>query len=138
VAWWGAFYSQEALKIKPWNDSESYCGQRPGEFTERPFAPVDLADPDVDGDTLLDGEDDQDNDDVNNIVELYETEKDLDGNGPGDVDGDGVADNPEWCGRGVGLVPSIDRGGEDWAVNAFNPCAPDPRSRSCPSRLPIG
>ena len=35
----------------------------------------------MDGDTLLDGEDDQDNDDVTNIVELYEIEKDLDGNG---------------------------------------------------------
>ena len=32
-------------------------------FAERPFAELDLADPDVDGDGLLDGEDDQDNDD---------------------------------------------------------------------------
>ena len=31
-----------------------------------------MADPDVDGDTLLDGEDDQDNDDVTNIPEMYE------------------------------------------------------------------
>ena len=38
-----------------------------------------MADDDVDGDTLLDGEDDQDNDDFNNITELYEAAYDLDG-----------------------------------------------------------
>ena len=142
-AWWGAYYGQQAIQVKPWNADEGYCGsgadeQRPGSFDERPFADLDLADPDVDGDTVPDGADDQDNDDYSNIVELYETEKDLDGNGPGDLDGDGVPDNPAWCGRGAGLVPSIDRGGVDWAVNAFNPCAPDPESRSCPTRRPMG
>ena len=85
-----------------------------------------MADPDADGDTLLDGEDDQDADDYSNIVELYETEYDLDGNG-----------NPIWCGTSAGLVPTIDRGGTDYAVNAFNPCAPDPGSRSCPTRVPF-
>jgi hypothetical protein len=134
-AWWGAYYGQEAIKVKGWSADESYCGtgvdeQRPGDFSERPFADLDLADADVDGDTLLDGEDDQDNDDWNNISELYETEKDLDGNGGGE--------NPPWCGVGAGLVPSVDRGGVDWAVNAFNPCAPDPASRTCPTRRPMG
>jgi hypothetical protein len=133
--WWGPFWGQEAIQVKPWK-KESYCGsgtdaQRPGDYTERPFQDLDLADPDVDGDQLLDGEDDQDNDDVSNIVELYETQIDLDGNGAG-------GDNPAWCGRAPGLVPSISRNGADWAVNAFNPCAPDPDSRSCPSRVPFG
>ena len=48
------------------------CGQEFGAFNERPFADLDMADPDVDGDTLLDGEDDQDNDDYTNIREIYE------------------------------------------------------------------
>ena len=80
---------------------------------------------------MLDGEDDQDNDDFTNITELYETEYDLDGNGAARI-------NPTWCFTWApGLVPSIDRDGEDWAVNAFNPCAPDPGSRSCPTRIPF-
>jgi hypothetical protein len=130
VAWWGGFWKQEAIQVDPWKQ-KSYCGQRPGEFVERPFASLDLADPDVDGDHLLDGEDDQDNDDYSNITELYETVYDLDGNGAGGV-------NPAWCSKVAGLIPSIDRGGEDWAVNAFNPCAPDPNSRTCPPYVPFG
>jgi hypothetical protein len=84
-----------------------------------------MADSDVDGDSLLDGEDDQDNDDVNNIVELYETVKD---------DGDG---NPAWCTYSAGVVPTIDFGGITSAVNAFNPCAPNPVSRTCPDWKPF-
>jgi hypothetical protein len=127
--WWAGFWKQEALAIEGWA-KKSYCGQRPGAFDQRPFADVDLADPDVDGDTLLDGEDDQDNDDYSNIAEMYEVFKDVDGNGVG-------GDNPDWCGKPSPLVPSVDRGGEDWAVNAFNPCAPDPTSRTCPPYVPF-
>ena len=127
--WWIGFWKVEALQIEPWK-KKSYCGQAPGDYDQRPFADVDLADPDVDGDSLLDGEDDQDNDDYSNIVELYEVEYDLDGNGAGGV-------NPAWCGKDPGLVPSINRGGVDWAVNAFNPCVPDDLARSCPSRKPF-
>jgi len=128
--WWKGFWEVEEIQVEPWKE-KSYCGQRPGYFDERMFANLDLADPDVDGDTLLDGEDDQDNDDYINVIELYETEFDLDGNGALGV-------NPDWCGRGVGMVGSIDRGGEDWAVSAMNPCAPDPASRSCPDYIPFG
>ena len=128
-AWWTGYWKKEELAIDPW-DKKSYCGQRPGEFNQRPFADVDLADSDVDGDTLLDGEDDQDNDDWNNISEMYEALYDLDGNGAGGV-------NPAWCGKLDGLVPSVDRGGTDYAVNAFNPCAPDPASRTCPPYVPF-
>lgn len=118
--WWIGFWKQEALQIEPWK-KKSYCGQSPGDYDQRPFADLDLADPDVDGDTLLDGEDDQDNDDYNNIIELYEVYKDVDGSG-----------DPAWCGKLPGQVPSIDRGGVEWAVNAFNPCVPDNTSRTCP------
>jgi hypothetical protein len=123
--WWAGFWKQEALAVEQWK-KKSYCGQRPGDFDQRPFADVDLADPDVDGDTLLDGEDDQDNDDYSNIAEMYEVVRDVDGNG-----------QPDWCGKPAGLVPSVDRGGEPWAVNAFNPCAPNPASRSCPPYVPF-
>ena len=130
--WWEGFWKVEERSIEPW-EKEHYCDpdfQRPGVYTERPFAELDLADPDVDGDTLLDGEDDQDNDDFDNITELYEVEYDLDGNGAGGV-------NPEWCGKAVGWIPSIDMGGIDYAINAFNPCAPADWSRSCPTRIPF-
>ena len=82
---------------------------------------LDLADPDVDGDTLLDGEDDQDNDDINNISEIYEVNKDLDGDGGFTC---GPLHLPEFdLDRGPAVDPR--------AVNAFNPCAPDPNSRTC-------
>jgi hypothetical protein len=25
----------------------------------------------------------------------------------------------------------------DWAINPFNPCAPDPQSRTCPPYIPF-
>jgi hypothetical protein len=130
--WWQGFWKQDVIQVEPWK-KESYCGQRPGDFDVRPFADLDLADPDVDGDTLLDGEDDQDNDDYTNILETYEVFKDVDGNGGG-----GVNPNPIWCGRPLGAVPSISLGGTDWAVSAFNPCVPNDQSRSCPNRVPFG
>jgi hypothetical protein len=125
-SWWTGFWKTEELQIEPWK-KKSYCDQRPGEFDQRPFADVDLADPDVDGDSLLDGEDDQDNDDYSNIIELYEVVKDIDGNG-----------DPAWCGKPAGLVPTVNVGGIDWAVNAFNPCVPNPSSRTCPPYIPFG
>src|SRR5215210_6670246 len=137
VDYWPGYWKVPARTIDPWKKT-AYCGpdpdleQRPGEYNERPFQDLDLADPDVDGDTLLDGEDDQDNDDYSNITELYEVVYDLDGNGVGGV-------NPPWCGglKPEGVIPSIDRGGVDWAINPFNPCAPDPQSRTCPSYIPF-
>jgi hypothetical protein len=134
AAWWAGFWKQESVQVEPWKQ-KSYCepvtSQRPGEYDQRPFQDLDLADSDVDGDNLLDGEDDQDADDYSNIAELYETIYDLDGNGAG-------GDNPAWCGKPAGLIPSVDRGGEAWAVNAFNPCAPNPTSRTCPPFIPFG
>jgi IPT/TIG domain-containing protein len=123
--WWRGYWSQDAIKIKPWKN-EVYCGLRPGFFDERPFQSLDLADPDVDGDTLLDGEDDQDNDDWSNVYELYELLRDVDGNG-----------NGSWCGFAPGLIPTVDVGGSDQAINPFNPCAPNRNSRTCNDYVPF-
>jgi hypothetical protein len=124
-SYWVGYWKVPARSIEPWKKT-AYCGERPGEFDQRPFAELDLADPDVDGDTVLDGEDDQDNDDVTNITELYEVVYDLDGNG-----------QPAWCGKGAGVIPTIFFGGGDRAINPFNPCAPDPSSRTCPPYIPF-
>jgi hypothetical protein len=136
--YWAGYWKVEFRSIQPWKKT-AYCGgtQRPGEYDQRPFANLDLADPDVDGDTLLDGEDDQDNDDYNNITELYEVVYDLDQNGS-QPDPAKHWVNPAWCGgHGPGIIPSIDRGGVDWAINPFNPCAPNPDSRTCPPYIPF-
>ncbi len=111
--------------VKPWKDPEgAICGFRPGYFEQRPFANLDLVDGDVDGDSLLDGEDDQDADDSNNITELYEVANDLDGDGN------------SFCGY-LGSFPSVDLGGGSVPVSAFNPCAPNPDSRTCPDYRPF-
>jgi hypothetical protein len=125
ATWWAGFWAQEKYTIEPWPASLPTCDdQAPGSFAaQRPFAALDLADPDVDGDGLLDGEDDQDNDDFNNIVETYETVVDLDDNGQ-------VACGYAW-------IPSIAIGSEERVVNAFNPCAPNQQSRTCPPFAPF-
>jgi hypothetical protein len=129
ASYWAGYWKAPERQIDPWKKT-AYCGQRPGIFEERPFADLNLADPDVDGDGLLDGEDDQDNDDINNITELYEVVSDLDNNGDGQF-------NPPWCAKDPGAIPSIDIAGTDYAVNPFNPCAPNPSSRSCPPYIPF-
>jgi hypothetical protein len=127
--WWQGFWQQDEIKIDPWPKKVSdTCGQRPGYFNQRPFAELDLADRDVDGDTLLDGEDDQDNDDYTNIVELYELFN-LDGDGQAMCADPAPPFTPEKDG-----VPTL--GG--YAVNPFNPCAPNQTSRTCQDYPPFG
>jgi hypothetical protein len=125
--WWKGWFGSKrfAPTVEPWRQ-KSYCGYRFGHFDMRPFADFDMADGDVDGDSLLDGEDDQDNDDVINIVELYETEYDLDGNG-----------QPAFCGWVAGVVPTIEFGGVTAPVNAMNPCVPNEKSRTCQDFIPF-
>ena len=92
-----------------------------GVFTQRPFLnlwlknrttkpvadPPGYINPDSDGDSLLDGEDDQDNDDVSNILEMY-------------------------------FPKVVDLStGEEFFTNAYNPCAPDQDSRTCPRYQPF-
>ena len=103
------------------------CGQEFGYFDERPFAALDIADRDVDGDTLLDGEDDQDNDDITQHPELYEVVYDLDGDGGFTC---GTITYPSYR---PGPGPGVDPRG----INAFNPCAPNPNSRTCQDCKPF-
>jgi hypothetical protein len=83
------------------------------------YAGTDLADPDTDGDGILDGADDQDHDDVPNLMELSR----IAASGRSDAAGadctlatDAVSSPTPWWGR----------------VDPFNPCEPDPQSRTCP------
>jgi IPT/TIG domain len=127
VSWWAALFASPGSTAAAWPDpanASAPCSvpgnvQEFGAFSERPFTELDLTDGDVDGDSRLDGEDDQDFDDVSNIQELYETLKDLD------------ADGGLTC--GTESYPS--RGGQ--GVNAFNPCAPNQASRTCDDYKPF-
>ncbi|MGH2848917.1 MAG: IPT/TIG domain-containing protein [Thermoleophilaceae bacterium] len=137
-SWWGSYWDTFDPAASPWRQGQATeCGQEFGEFTERPFAELDMADHDVDGDTLLDGEDDQDNDDVNNITELYETVYDLDGDGGFTctvINDEGEVESSE-------TYPSVDvdpgPGVNPQGINAFNPCAPNPSSRTCHDYRPF-
>jgi hypothetical protein len=127
-SWWAGFYGQETMKAEPWGAKPATsCGQEFGSFDRRPFAELDIADPDVDGDRLLDGEDDQDNDDVSNIAEMYEPFKDLDG------DGGFLCGAITYPSYDLDPGPGVDPRG----VNAFNPCAPNPNSRTCQDWKPF-
>ena len=128
-SWWTGFFAQDKMKADPWPKPATTCGQEFGSFTVRPFAELDMADPDVDGDTLLDGEDDQDNDDVINIAELYEIAYDLDGDGGFTC---GAITYPSIMFADPGFGPS------PHGINAFNPCAPDAHSRTCVDWKPFG
>jgi hypothetical protein len=128
-AWWRAFYGSERMKAELWDSGKpaTPCGQEFGYFDERPFASLDIADADVDGDTILDGEDDQDNDDISNIAELYEVVYDLDGDGGFTC---GLITYPSYD---LDAGPGVDPRG----INAFNPCAPNPNSRTCQDYKPF-
>ena len=86
---------------------EVYWG--PYSFDDVVFLEPSFVDPDTDGDTLLDGEDDQDHDDVPNVYELA-----LRCNDP-------------------------DLGGPTRNVHPFNPCAPkqDQDARACRRYIPL-
>src|SRR5215213_6864886 len=123
ATWWASFFASEghgaAAWPKPASDTAPCTTQYFGAFSQRPYQDLDMTDGDVDGDGLLDGEDDQDFDDVTNIVEIYEYLNDLDGDG-------GLT-----C--GTETYPSL--GGQ--GVNAFNPCAPNNASRTCDDYKPF-
>jgi IPT/TIG domain-containing protein len=81
---------------------------------ERPFRTeypgVDWLDPDSDGDTIPDGADDQDHDDISNLQETIGAR----------------TGTPLY-----GLRP------HDWWIQPYNPCLPNPRSRVCPKHFPV-
>jgi hypothetical protein len=78
-------------------------------------------DPDSDGDSLLDGEDDQDWDGARNYQELAFA----------------CAVGLTEADRKLDADDKVDAG-ETPHVHPYNPCAPDPASRSCPRYRPIG
>jgi hypothetical protein len=127
ATWWASFFASEGHAAAAWPDPASETApcdtQEFGAFNERPYTELDLTDSDVDGDSLLDGEDDQDFDDYTNIQEVYEAVLDLDSSGA-------LVCGPD-------TYPSIDDGGGNMGVNAFNPCAPDPTSRTCDDYKPF-
>jgi hypothetical protein len=137
VTWWAEFMAQETVQFPAWPKRKVGCGdQEAGDFSpRRPFLSLDLGDSDVDGDSLLDGEDDQDNDDYVNIVELYETVKDVDGDG--NITGVTDPDTGELAPCVGREVPTLDIGTGPRLVNAFNPCAPNLRARTCPIYKPF-
>lgn len=81
---------------------------------EKPYVPefpgVDWLDPDSDGDGVADGADDQDHDDFNNIQETVGSRS-----GSGNL---------------YGLRTN------DWWTQPYNPCLPNPRSRTCSKHPP--
>jgi hypothetical protein len=101
-----------------------------------PYGGTDLAVADTDGDGLIDGADDQDHDDLPNVREIRRQLA------AGEVH-DGVlgytrwvlGDNPDTIAwnrprEGTADAPASDTPWRGW-VQPFNPCLPDPRSRTC-------
>ena len=90
-----------------------YKSEKPYRIT---YAGTDFVDPDSDGDTVRDGADDQDNDDVANLMELSRRAAAYP-RGP-----DGV------CGKDGSAASAAPAHGR---VNPYNPCLPYVNSRTC-------
>jgi IPT/TIG domain len=101
--WWAT--------IKPWNNDGTF---------DIPFSGTNWLDQDTDGDTVIDGADDQDHDGYSNIEELY----------PGKS---GLA--PEDAAK-VGMSYVIPRAGVAAATHEFDPCLPNDASPACPKHPP--
>jgi hypothetical protein len=90
------------------------------------YAGTSPTDADSDGDGILDGADDQDHDDVPNIMELSRVAASHRPNQSGG----------QVCTPASGEVP--DAAVPAGRVNPFNPCLPDPNSRTCEQHPVIG
>ena len=98
----GRLLEQEAVQVEPWKQKPTATAspqQRPGEYDQRPFADLDLADSDVDGDDAArrrgrPGQRRLQQHHASCTRSIY----DLDGNGAGGV-------NPPWCGEADGPDP---------------------------------
>jgi hypothetical protein len=96
------------------------------------YAGTDVADPDSDGDGILDGADDQDHDDVPNVMEISRI-------AAASSTANGVVDDRKGpfkadCKADVENLPKPPAGNHPTLygrVNPFNPCLPDPWSRTC-------
>ncbi len=89
------------------------------EFTAVSYRGTDLDDPDTDGDGVRDGADDQDYDDVPNLMELSRWAA------------SGRLDALDATPETASPFPAFGR------VNPFNPCLPNPSSRTCPRYVPF-
>ncbi len=90
------------------------------------YAGTDLANADSDGDGIRDGADDQDHDDIPNMMELSR----MDASHANDTNG-------QKCTPATGLDPKVPNHPTLYGkVNPFNPCDPDPQSRTC-ERHPV-
>jgi hypothetical protein len=92
----------------PTERNSQYVYWGPYNFDDIRFLEPSFVTPDTDGDGLLDGEDDQDHDDVPNVYEL-----------------DLRCEDPDF-------------GGPVRNVHPYNPCAPRQDSRSCRKFIPLG
>jgi hypothetical protein len=92
IAWWA----------KAWKDERPYM---------HPYPELDWLDPDSDGDSVLDGEDDQDHDDWSNVQELVGVRA-------------GVSD----------LLFGLRT--RDLFIHPYNPCLPNYKSRTCSRYVP--
>ena len=102
------------------------------------YAGTGPANPDSDCDGVRDGADDQDHDDVPNVMELSR----WDASHIDDTD-DGIDDSVSGGGKGCKSDKDLDVA-DDWhpdrygRVQPFNPCFPDPDSRTCTLHPDIG
>ena len=99
--------------------SLKYAREKP--FSKVVYSGTDLADGDSDGDGVRDGADDQDHDDIPNLMEL--SRKQATGR---------PFDDPKTKKENGDPSQPLGR------VNPFNPCLPDPNSRTCPTYIPFG
>jgi len=131
-SWWTTFHAKERAYVV------EYAGTQ-------------LDDPDSDGDGVLDGADDQDHDDIPNVRELSRRlsgGEELDGSlwsvgaAPGTIEWlrgyDDIQKRPAELYFGNASYPwalPAAQPARAW-VNPFNPCLPNPHSRTCPPRIP--
>jgi hypothetical protein len=132
ASWWTSCYKDAGEKAYPVD-----------------YAGTDFVNPDTDGDGVRDGADDQDHDDVPNVMELsrlaaFNKHGDVYPNDPLEGSGDD-RQSGETCRVSKtiseivsGLDPKVWHQSAYGRVDPFNPCLPDPQSRTCPEFIDFG
>ena len=105
---YGSKAAEQDPAATPTDRNSQYVYWGPYNFDDIRFLEPSFVNADTDGDSLLDGEDDQDHDDVPNVYEL-----------------DLRCEDPDF-------------GGPVRNVHPYNPCAPRQDSRSCRKFVPLG
>jgi hypothetical protein len=113
--WWSACYQDAAEGAFPID-----------------YAGTNFVNPDTDGDGIRDGADDIDHDDIPNVMELSR-------NAASSPTGfDDTKGGKNWCHLEESPPDDPGRSGNYGRVNPFNPCLPDPLSRTCPQYIEFG